>query len=157
MNKNLEKIKFHQYDDLYEMDIVESMWAERNSDNNFIIKNIPSHILLFSENDIVSVKKEEGEYIVDKLIQASGNSTLRIVCNDRILLNKVKQDLLYLKCDSEMAESLGLLAINVPVCVNFKNIIEFIEAFIDNNKHVDIDYEEACISEIHQNQLKLLN
>lgn len=137
------KIVFKFYDEDIDELITERVWATKIGDF-YKIDNIPFYVYLYSTDDIVQVIEEENELKVEKLIEPSGNSTLRILFDDVNELDKVREELNLLNCDSEVNRRNKLLAVNIPKSISYKKIIDFIES------KQELQYEESCISEYHK-------
>ena len=60
----------------------ETLWAVREGDNLYRIDNIPFYVKGISANDIVTVRKTDGELHFDKLIKQQGHSTVRLLVID---------------------------------------------------------------------------
>lgn len=140
---NHTKIVFKFYDEDIDELITERVWATKIGDF-YKIDNIPFYVYLYSTDDIVQVIEEENELKVEKLIEPSGNSTLRILFDDVNELDKVREELNLLNCDSEVNRRNKLLAVNIPKSISYKKITDFIES------KQELQYEESCISEYHK-------
>lgn len=75
--KDLVKIYFEIPSDTSEKVDVETLWAAPQGDG-FKIDNIPFYAKGISFKDIVSVRKIDDCLYMDKLLKASGHSTIRI-------------------------------------------------------------------------------
>lgn len=146
MDKEINtKIYFKFYDEDLDQMITESVWAIKEG-QYYRIDNIPFYASLYSTDDVVEVKNDNGELVVEKLIEPSGNSTIRILFDDEHELDRIREELIVLDCDCEISRRSKLLAVNIPKAVSYKNIINYLES-IDN-----LQYEESCISEHHRKQ-----
>lgn len=147
-NNNYKKIFFTFLDESINEFIKEGVWAIPTG-IYYKIDNIPFYAYLYSCDDIVEVELINNELIIKKLIEASGNSTVRLLFENKDYLFKIKEELNKLGCESESSENNLLLAVNIP-----KNIFYIsIKNFLDNGETNNIfQYEEACISEYHQKQ-----
>lgn len=145
-----KKVIFKFYDDDLEQYIVESLWAKEEG-LNYKLDNIPFHAYQYSCEDIVKAEKVDGELIVTDLIQASGNSTLRVLFDDLELLDSTKREIENLGYEAEIKRQNKLLAINVPKDKSYNKIRNYLESGEDLDKW---GYEESCISEHHQNETK---
>lgn len=149
MKKKRVKLLFEvEYDD--NNIIKESVWATELSNNNYQIDNIPFYAYGYAFKDIVSAEKQSEQLYVSKLVKASGNSTVRILFQN---IDNIKEVRNYLKengCDSEQSNVDSLIAVDIPVNIFYKNIKEFLDNGEIGEKW---EYEEACISEKHTNDL----
>ncbi len=87
---------------------------------------------------------------VDKLIKASGNSTVRLLLNSTEELEKVKLELNELGLESESSSERKLLAVNIPKKIIYWAVRDYL---IHGEKEGRWQYEEACISENHQKDI----
>jgi Domain of unknown function (DUF4265) len=140
------KIVFKFYDEDIDELITERVWATKTG-SFYKIDNIPFYAYLYSTDDIVQVVEDENELKVEKLIEPSGNSTLRILFDDVNELDKIREELNLLNCDSEVNRRNKLLAVNIPKSISYKKIIDFIES------KQELQYEESCISEYHKKMM----
>lgn len=153
MNKKKEedskflKILFRFYNTSEEKYMVESCWATRHKEN-FQLENIPFYMKLYAYEDIVKAELIDEFYEVKNLIKASGNSTIRIYVFDNNIIDIVKQSISDLGCDCEISRKESLIAVNIPSGVSFNKVKSFLDKGYNNDV---LDYEEACISEVHQN------
>ena len=143
--ENISKIFFKFFDEDLDQTITEGVWAKKKG-QYYKIDNIPFYAYLYSTDDIVEVKEDNGELIVERLIEPSGNSTVRILFEEEQELDRIKVELSLLSCDSETSRRSKLLAVNIPKSVTYRNVINYLES-IDN-----LQYEEACLSEHHRSQ-----
>lgn len=144
------KITFRQKDEDDDV-IVENVWATKLGENAFRLENIPFEVYLYAFEDVVITRQSHGELMVEKLHEASGNSTFRIMFEDVESLQKIKASLLEKKCDSESDSKRLLLAVCVPQEVAFKEIQKYLQGLEDRGI---LEFEEACISEAHRTQME---
>ena len=136
------KLKGYFLDDK-EHERIESLWALPIGDN-YKIDNIPFFIQGISCGDIVSSKIINGELFIDSLVEASGNSTIRIVFFDINLLNQTRETLKQLGCDSELSHLPNLISVNIPAEVNYRTLI--LPYLKEGQARNNWDYEEACLA-----------
>jgi len=140
--KGYVKIKLHYYDD-NETELVESLWAKQQNEN-YIIENSPFYALNFSLGDLVSAKTINGELFIDSLVEESGNSNLQVVFFKREFVQKVRDELKLLGCNSELSDKPQLIAVNVPKEIDYFGVIK---PFLDNYSNNEIlDYGESCLA-----------
>jgi hypothetical protein len=124
----------------------ESAWAKRNG-NNFQLDNILFYGKEYSYGDVFSVKKTGEKYFVDELIEESGHSTIRILFSDLSLVDKTRNELKELRCDSELSNLKNLISVNIPPSIDYKNKIK---TLLDSGENAGLwEYQEACISNFH--------
>ncbi|WP_316835069.1 DUF4265 domain-containing protein [Pedobacter nutrimenti] len=140
------KIKFtYTFDEGYE-DQIESMWATPCG-LNYKLENIPFYVKEFALGDVICTKTCDGELYVDDLVEESGSSTIQIVFFEKTIVQKTRQELKVLGCDSEISDKPHLIAVDVPKSVNYKNSIV---PYLENGFRQDLwDYQEACLSSVH--------
>ncbi|WP_332452947.1 DUF4265 domain-containing protein [Chryseobacterium aquaticum] len=150
MKEKYIKVLFEvQYDEDYI--IKESVWAFKLNDNKYKIDNIPFYASGFACNDIVSAEEHSEQLYVSELIEASGNSTVRLLFQNTNDIKEVRKFLKDNGCDSEQSNVDSLIAVDIPFNISYKGIKEFLDNGEANEKW---EYEEACISEKHQLDIK---
>lgn len=148
-NQTHTKITFEYFDEDLNQNIIERLWA-KPFNGNYILDNIPFHIYLYSCDDIVSTKEKDGQLFVDKLIEASGNSTVRLLLNSVEELEDIKEELNELGLESESSSEGKLLAVNIPKKIIYGTVRDYL---IKGEEEGRWQYEEACISENHQKDI----
>jgi hypothetical protein len=146
MNNNHIKVIFNFFDESIEEYTKEGVWAKK-IDNYYQLDNIPFYAYLYSCDDIVEVEEIENELIVKKLIKPSGNSTIRLLFEDKETMFKIKEEIIQLGGESESSINNLLLAVNIPKEKDYLSFKEYFEKGEDKNL---FQYEESCISENHQ-------
>ncbi|MDM1072410.1 DUF4265 domain-containing protein [Empedobacter brevis] len=141
-----QKIVFEYFDEELNQNIVERLWA-KPFNGNYILDNIPFHIYLYSCDDVVSVKEKNGELFIDRLIEPSGNSTVRLLLNSVEDLESIKKELNELGLESESSSEGKLLAVNIPKKIMYNAVRDYL---INGEEEGRWQYEEASISENHQ-------
>lgn len=108
----------------------ENLWAAEVGKKKYRIESIPFFIYGISRNDIVTATPDQdGRLKFGKVVQSSGNRTLRARCEKFIrnatLRKKVTAALKKLGSDVEELRS-RLLAIDVPPNVSLRTITEYL-------------------------------
>lgn len=148
--EEFKKVIFRFYDDDLEQYVVESLWAKEEG-INYKLDNIPFHVYQYSCDDIVKVEEVDGELMVTDLIEASGNSTLRVLFDNLELLDFTKIEIENLGYEAEIKRQNKLLTINVPKSKSYIKISNYLESGENLDKW---NYEESCISEYHKNEIE---
>ena len=125
---------------------IESVWAIPLENNTFKLDNLLFYAPEYSWGDIVSVENREGELFVTGLIKESGHSTVRIILNDQKDVEKTRDYLKSLGCDSEISDVPILISVDIPPSVSYLQIKNYLENREESSKW---SYEEACIA--HRN------
>jgi hypothetical protein len=134
-SENFAKIKFVEGDD------VETLWAVELGNNLFRLDNSPFYAYRVSWEDIIEASEvEEGFYDFVRIVEKSGNRTLRIIFlkftgNDtrgKEILNEIKN----LGCSYEGMNA-KLISINIPPAVEFETAVNYVA------EQIDIDWEYA--------------
>lgn len=125
---------------------IESVWAIPLENNTFKLDNLLFYAPEYSWGDIVSVENREGELFVTGLIKESGHSTVRIILNDQKDVEKTRDYLKSLGCDSEISDVPILISVDIPPSVSYLQIKNYLE---NGEKSSKWSYEEACIA--HRN------
>ncbi|KAB1153394.1 DUF4265 domain-containing protein [Tenacibaculum aiptasiae] len=143
----MKKILF-EYEILDEFG-VESIWTTSLGNDVYRIENIPFYAKEYAYKDLVKVKKINDSLYVDVLYEESGNSVIRILFNeeDLDLKQEVTSELERLGCGWEGSNIDRLISINVPKNIDYSEVEDFL---IKGELLETFEYEEACISEKHQ-------
>jgi len=149
MKDNYKKVIFSFFDETSKDYIKESVWAKPLK-NYYQLENIPFYTYLYSYNDIVEAEEVENELIVLKLITPSGNSTARLLFENKEVMFKIKEELIDLGCESESSSNNLLLAVNIPKDISYLKVKNYFEQGEDKDF---FQYEEACISEHHRKKI----
>lgn len=128
----------------------EKLWIEKKNDLEYQIKNIPFFVHNLAYNDIISVENEDGELYFEDLIQSSEHSTIQIVFFNTESIKDVTSDIEKMGCPWEGIDNQRIIAVDVPLNVDYKKIREYLDKKFDDKI---LDYKEACISESHSNNL----
>lgn len=148
MQNNLIKINIllEQDEDGYPPFGSENLWVKDLGNDQYQIDNIPFFVRNISEGDILTLKGSEYGLTLDKIVEKSSNTTIRIVFFDEYknenYINSIRGELTKLNCESEFNGINDLLAVTVPVNVK----IESVRLFLDKEASLDrIDYEESSL------------
>jgi Domain of unknown function (DUF4265) len=138
------KIGFYleQDEDGYPPVTRENMWAVDLGDGRYRIDNIPFFVRGISDEDVIAVKMEEdGRLVFAELIEASSNSTFRLIISNESETPKVRKMFRDLGCPSELV-SRGLISVHIPGSVVMKSIATLIEQGEDNGQW---SFEEGAL------------
>ncbi|WP_445432655.1 DUF4265 domain-containing protein [Chryseobacterium indoltheticum] len=150
MKDNYVKLLFEVEYDQDEI-IKENVWAKKMDEDTYQIDNIPFYAYLYACDDIVNAEETDGQLKVVKLVKASGNSTVRLLFESEEELLLVKKEVESLSMEAESMLRNKLLAVNIPNNLSYKEVKNF---FDKGEEFKQFEYEEACISEKHQLDIK---
>ncbi len=151
---NFVKIVFQFYSELFEQDMVETLWAIIVDVENGVYKldNIPFYVPLLASEDVVYAEFDENEncLIYRKTLEDSGNSTIHVVMFDEnVDINTICDEFFDLECLYEGVNE-SYFAMEVPKTINYVAI----KARLDQlETQGTIGYSESCLSELHFAQL----
>ena len=120
----------------------ESLWALPHGKNKFIIDNIPFYIQGISSGDVISASCVKGEWIYEKLIRPSGNSTFRLYVFEEKLVQQVRQELSKIGCQSEVSDIPNLIAVEIPAEVTINPFLDYI---VNESEKGLLEYQEAAL------------
>ena len=119
----------------------EGLWATPIGGGRFKIDNIPFYAKNLSCDDIIEASRKGDEYVFRRVVDPSGNSTIRVVIYDLADESRVRNDLTALGCSAEGSGTPGLIAVNVPK-TSIESVLDFLEnAFADEK----LDFEEGAM------------
>jgi Domain of unknown function (DUF4265) len=128
---------------------IEGAWAIR--ENEFYkLDNILFYAKEFSWGDLIKAKERNGELYAEAMVRESGHSTIRLLFKNSEDVQNTRDQLKEMNCDSELSNYEKLVAVNVPPQVSYKKLILFLD---EGEKNGNWEYQEACISTHHRNQL----
>lgn len=111
----------------------ESLWGKK-CEGGYLIDNVPFFIYDISLDDVVSVKKKEGQLYFHQLLYKSTNSTIRIFSKDHALMEKVRQSLAEKGCYWEYSNIKSYSSVNIPI-----EVAEEIIAILDNEENLSYE------------------
>lgn len=149
-NNTSIKIIFEYFDEESQYKFVEALWANKVN-NGYAIDSIPFYIKSVAIGDIFSVNNLDGEFIPNNLIEESGNSTIRLLFKQNSKVKRYRKELeKKMNVESELSNLANLVSLNVPLTIDYKTVIQYLD---EGEKKQLWEYQEACISSIHRNQL----
>ncbi|HNU34427.1 MAG TPA: DUF4265 domain-containing protein [Bacteroidia bacterium] len=139
----MKKVKiFLDYVDENNINRLESVWAIPYGEN-YKILNIPFLSKNIAFGDVVRVVEVDGLKKVDRLITASGNSTIQIIFFDPQENLITSNELSKMGCGWEGSHLDKLISVNVPKEVSYKKV----KNYLDLKEKADLlSYREACIA-----------
>ena len=139
---NHVKILFENEDEDGKVDL-ESVWA-MPVDDGYRIDNIPFYAKGVSLNDIIEASLDQGGMLrFDRLLLASGHSTVRLWFADEGDVQTVREMLRQMGCASEL-DLPRLVAVDIPPSVSYEGIRGFLD---DQERRGVFEYEEACLGQ----------
>lgn len=148
---NYVKILFRFHSDIFDEEMVETMWATVVDRDNGLYKldNIPFYAPLIASDDIVFAEFDDYEQMLTyrRTENYSGNSTVQIVLMDKSKdINSIRETFEKLGCVSEKVNE-GYFSMEVPVMVDFKPVKLKLDEMEANEI---IGYAEPCLSNDHR-------
>lgn len=159
MMSNLAKIAFLFYSDIFEENMVESMWAEIIDEQQGVYKldNIPFYATLVACGDVIKAEydKNEERLIYKETIKASGNSVIQVVVLEPHFarIEEIRRMFKLQECTSERAND-SYFVLEIPCEINYKPIQEQLYGLEEEEVLV---FAEACLSVKHSQDLVILN
>lgn len=121
---------------------VESVWAVPQPEG-FRLDNIPFFARSVALGDVVSATREaDGTLRFAGLVTESGHSTLRVLINDPEDVQRVRDELRAMGCDSERWRT-SLIAVDVPPGIEYAEVRAYLER---GERSGEFEYEEACLA-----------
>lgn len=144
-------IPYYNVEDILSIEVIFGKMVEHNK---YIIENIPLYTKNLALGDLLLVEKlADGKLYFEDLLETSENSTIRIVFYEYNfdIVHKITKEIEAFGCNWVGFEGGSYFSINVNKNLNYQPIKEYMEI----NKDI-LDLEEACLSEKHQKDIKLL-
>lgn len=122
---------------------VESVWAVPLGGGQYKIDNIPFFIRGVSSEDVVTAAERNGSLFYTGLVSERGHSTIRVLIADRDETEEVRAELRAHGCASEGTGIPGLIAVDVPPSVSYRELRQFLD---EGERRGRWEYEEGCIA-----------
>lgn len=119
----------------------EGLWATPMGNGHFKIDNIPFYAKNLSCDDIVEATRQGSEYVFQRVVEPSENSTIRVMLYDLAGEDAVRKVLNAMGCSIEGTGTPGLIAVNVPR-ETLEEVIETLEEAFAKEK---LDFEEGAL------------
>lgn len=145
------KILFQFHSDIFDEEMVETMWATIVDKDKGLYKldNIPFYAPLVASDDIVFAEFDEQQQMLTyrKTVEFSGNSTVQVVLMDNLKeINSIREIFENLGCLSEKVNE-GYFSMEIPVSVDYKLIKQKLDELEQNEI---IGYAEPCLADQHR-------
>jgi hypothetical protein len=123
---------------------IETVWATKEG-LYYRINNIPFFASNITLNDIVDVEEENGVLYFEKLVEASGHTTIQMVIFKKEDLSAIEEKLELLGCTWERSHLDNLISIDVPKNLSYR----IVKSYLDEGEIKGLwSYKEACFSHI---------
>ena len=147
------QILFRSYNDMFEQDIEEALWAFVLDKENrlYQIDSIPFYTSLISSNDIVfaDIDPETKQLVYQKTVSYSGHSTIQVVLNDEtIAMDDIREKFTKMRCVSEKVNDY-FFVMDIPDDVDYKEVKAELEKL---ETAETIEYAEPSLSDVHRKQ-----
>lgn len=145
------KILFQFHSDIFDEEMVETMWATIVDKDKGLYKldNIPFYAPLVASDDIVFAEFDEQQQMLTyrKTVEFSGNSTVQVVLMDNLKeINSIREIFENLGCLSEKVNE-GYFSMEIPASVDYKLIKQKLDEL---EKNEIIGYAEPCLADQHR-------
>jgi hypothetical protein len=129
--------------DFSEIEILQAVHQE----DLYRIKGFPFYASAIAPGDKVTATEDEGFLVLDKIIEASGNSVIQVHGKSAEPLEVVQAAVKALDCEAEFFNEEGLLlCIIVPASKSYAAVQQYLIKGFDEKLY---DFREACISQHH--------
>jgi hypothetical protein len=125
----------------------ENLWAWPLPEGSYRIESIPYYVRGISKGDVIDVATQGARRFAKRLVEASGNSTIRIWTDDIDTSEYVMEQLRLRGCEVDNEHEPKLVAVSVPGDVEYSEILRWIAEGAADDRW---DFEEACIA--HEDQ-----
>ena len=151
MQEDSVKILFNFHSDIFNEEMVETMWSTIVDSNKgfYKIDNIPFYVPLVASGDIVFAEFDEQQLMLTyrKTVEFSGNSTIQVVLIDKLKdINSIRKTFEKLGCDSEKVND-GYFSMEIPALVDYRLIKQKLDELEQNEI---IGYAEPCLADQHK-------
>lgn len=150
-DKNYVKILFRFHSDIFDEEMVETMWATTVDIEKgfFKLDNIPFYAPHVASDDIVFAEFDKLEECMTyrKTIQFSGNSTIHVVVMNKTKdINSIRDIFKDFGCVTERVNE-SYYSMEIPADINYQPIKKMLD---DLEQKKIIGYTESCLSDKHK-------
>jgi hypothetical protein len=121
---------------------IESLWATKEG-GYYRMDNIPFLAPNIALNDLVSVEEDDGELHFDKLIEASGHSTIQMIIFNKGEVLNIGKELENFGCTWEGSHIETLIAIDIPKEIDYSVVKKYLDKGENENRW---SYRESCLT-----------
>jgi hypothetical protein len=124
----------------------ETLWATPLGNNLYKLDNSPFFVYGVSWQDVVEAEfsREKSMLVFSKVVEKSGNRTIRIVleksANDSQVSKKILDDLIEMGCSYEGANQ-RYISVNIPPSVNLESVSQVLVQSGQQWENADPTYE----------------
>lgn len=145
------KILFQFHSDIFDEEMVETMWATTVDKNKGLYKldNIPFYAPLVASDDIVYAEFDKQQQMLTyrKTVEFSGNSTIQVVLIDNSIdINSIRNQFETLGCVTEKVNE-GYFTMEIPALLDYNLVKQKLEELEQNET---IGYAEPCLADQHR-------
>lgn len=139
------KVVFRFFNTVLDEEYVESMWAQvvAQEQGHYRLDNIPFFVTSYALGDVVLAEDEDGELVVQGLVEESGNTTVQIVVMQADTSGSIQQRLEELGCSWERSHLPDYFSFNVPSKVRYSPIKRYLKKA---EKRGLLGFREACLA-----------
>jgi len=120
----------------------ESLWAKVINDGVYQVDNIPFFVKGLSESDLVAAEKKNGELMFSKVLNKSGNTTIRVLPYKKEDIKDIREKLSTFGCDTELMGDYGLISVSVPSNADYEAISKYL---LEAENRGLLGYEESAL------------
>jgi hypothetical protein len=151
MQEDNVKILFQFHSDIFDEEMIETIWATIiDKDKGFYkLDNIPFYAPLVASEDIVFAEFDEQQQMLTfrKTVKFSGNSTVQVVLIDQSKdINSIRELFEKLGCVSEKVNE-RYFSMEIPASLDYKLIKQKLDDLEINGI---IGYAEPCLADQHR-------
>lgn len=114
---------------------METLWVRACAEKSQgILDSIPFFADDVALNDVVELDRHGDEIWYRNVVTEGGHTTTRVYSSDPDVLARLREDLLQLGCRSERSQKFGLLAVDVPPSVDYREVVSFLKGGEDRGQ-----------------------
>ena len=126
--------RLEQDEDGYPPVAWERLWAAKVQEGLYRLDNVPFYAKGVSSDDVVLVETLDDELVFRELIQASGNSVIRVYVLDLEDVQASRDEFRAFGCESELSNVARLFALEVPAATDFGPVGRLIDAGVNQTR-----------------------
>lgn len=134
---NLRRVNFRleRDEDGFPPSEIETLWVRAHDETNKgVLDSIPFFADGVALDDVVEFDRRGDQLWYRDVVANGGHTTTRVFSADADVLAHLREELLQLGCRSERSQTYGLLAVDVPPSVDYRQVASLLQGGEDRGQ-----------------------
>ncbi|MBX3396464.1 MAG: DUF4265 domain-containing protein [Phycisphaerae bacterium] len=110
----------------------EPLWASRNDDGTYSLRNTPFFVSGYARLDVIEATELDGRLIFKRLIRPSGRSTIRVTFEDVSRITGMLSDMERMGCFREFHAADKVYAFDIPLSSDLRAVVTYLSVGEEN-------------------------